>query len=122
MKYLLFAFCLLTLISCGDDDAPVMEEMACPTEVISTFSVTITNRSDNTLLDGVSITVMDQMFSAVLTEVSTGVYEGPDERPGSYILRIEKQGFQTVITGLITPGEDMCGLVTEVLAFDLEEM
>lgn len=123
MKPILFALCLFTLLSCGDDDTPVMEEeMTCPTEITPTFSVTVVNEADGALLDEVSITAMDQMFSTELTEVSTGVYEGPDERPGSYTLRIEKDGFQTVITGLITPGEDICGLVTEVLTFELQEM
>lgn len=124
MKYLLFAFCLFTLISCGDDDqaVPEPEVETCPTEIEPTFSITIREASNNALLEEVSITVMDQTFEAVLTEVTPGVYEGPDERAGNYIIRIEKDGFQTIITGETTPGEDECGLVTEVLNFELEEL
>lgn len=123
MKHLLYAFCLVMFLSCGNDDAPAaMEEETCPTEIAPTFSVTIRDLDGNALLDGVVITAMDQTFTAVLTEVSTGVYEGPDERDGSYTLRIEKDDYQTIITGQITPDEDECGLVTEVLSYQLEAL
>lgn len=124
MKYLLFVFCFVTLIACGgDDDQDTQDPVAdCTTEILPTFSITIRDASTNALLEGVSITVMDQTFTAVLTEVSPGVYEGPDEREGSYTVRIEKENYQTIITAQITPQEDECGLVTEVLSYELEEL
>ncbi len=124
MKYLLFAFCIFTLIACGNDDDTTMEEeeVTCPSEIDPTFSITITNTSTGAPVEDVTITVMDDTFTSVLNEVSPGVYEGPNERAGSYQIRIEKTGFQTIITAEITPGEDECGLVTEVLEFELEEM
>lgn len=125
MKYLLCVCCFIVMFSCGDDDeTPVMEpEMViCSTVIEPTFSITIRRESDNSLLEGVTITIMDDSFTAVLTEVSTGVYEFPEERFGDYQVRIEKDGFQTIITAEISPEEDECGLVTVVLAYELEEL
>lgn len=124
MKYLFLVFCFVTLISCGgDDDQMVQEpEEACSTEIVPTFSITMRDASTNALLEDVSITVMDQSFTVVLPEVSPGVYEGPDEREGSYTLRIEKDNYQTIITGQINPLTDECGLITEVLSYELEEL
>jgi hypothetical protein len=64
--------------------------------------------------------VAQRLFLSLV--VSPGVYEGPDEREGSYTLRIEKDNYQTIITGQINPLTDECGLITEVLSYELEEL
>ena len=124
MKKLLFIFCLCTLIACGGDDNsddPVMEN-TCPTEAKYALRVTIRNAADDSLLEGVSVNAMDQMFEEVLVSESAGVYVGLEERPGTYQLIITKENFQTIITSQASTEENTCGLITQSINFELAPM
>jgi len=120
MRHLFIVCCLLTFISCGGDDQEELEEALCTTEVVPSFSITIRNNTDNSLLEGVDIVAKDQNFEATLTEISPGVYTGPDERVGDYFLIIQKENFQTIITETFNVTEDECHVITVVRSYTLQ--
>ncbi|AEE20264.1 hypothetical protein [Dokdonia sp. 4H-3-7-5] len=122
MKYLLVICCLVMFISCGDDDSPSPAEVICTTEVVPSFRITVRNTEDNSLLEGVSIVAKDQQFEAALTEESSGVYVGPDERAGSYFLIIQKENFQTIITETFNVEEDECHVITVSRLYTLQSL
>lgn len=123
MKNLIVALCVFTLFACGgDDEAPEVMEVTCPTEVEYAFRVTVRNGADNSLLEDVSIEAIDQAFSEILVVESPGIYVGPEERAGSYQLIITKDNFQTIITSEESREEDDCGLITKPLEFTLDPL
>lgn len=127
MKYLLFAFCLLTIFSCSSDDDQSSEEsvVLCTTEIVPSFRITVVDNEDNSLVDDVTVTVIENNFSEVLSAESIGVYTGPDERVGTYIITLEKEGFQTLTVTdapsvALTP--DLCHVDTVTLTYTITAM
>ncbi len=108
----------------NDDDVVLPDPEVCTIRSGSCLSITVRDASDNSLLTGVMITALDQGFTEILDEVTTGVYEGSDERVGNYQLIIEKDGFQTIVTPSMMVGmdEDLCHVETLVLTYELEPM
>jgi len=123
MKYVLYAFCLFTLIACGSDDdsSPDEEEVIiCDDSVEPAFRITVLDGADDSLLEEVIVTVIENEFSEVLIEESTGVYTGPDERTGTYLITIEKEGFQTITVTeaqIVMLTENMCHVDTIEMTF-----
>ena len=129
MRILFAVICCTFLLSCGgDDNAEVAPEVICPTVALAGFEVRITNDGSGTPLSGVTITAIEgNTFEEVLTEVSTspGTYQGVFEIEGSYVLVVELDGFQTVVTETITVGrlnDDCDTLDTQELSFALSEL
>ena len=130
MRILFAVMCCVFLLSCGSDDnnEEVVEMVVCPEDDIPAFDIRVTNATTNGPLSNVTITAREgNIFEEVLTEVTDtpGRYTGVFEREGSYVLIVELDGFQTVITDAITVGrlDDECDtLDTQDLSFTLSEL
>ncbi len=128
MRFILVVICCVCLFSCGGDDNGEVTEIVCPDIALAGFDVRVINATTETPLSNVMITAREgNIFEEVLMETSngTGVYQGVFEREGSYILIIELDGFQTVITESITVErlDDECNtLDTQALSFSLMEL
>lgn len=129
MRILFAIICCAFLFSCGSDDnaEEVDPVVICPTIALAGFEVQITNASTNTPLSSVIITARESnTFEEVLVETGVaGTYQGVFEREGSYVLVVELDGFQTVVTEAITVGrlDDDCNtLDTQDLSFSLSEL
>lgn len=124
MKYLLCAFLFIGMISCGSDDdsSGDGEEVICTLDIVPSFSITVVD-TDNNFIEGATVTVLENEFTAVLTEASTGVYTGPDERVGTYLLTIMKEGFTDItITDplIVSLTEDMCHVDTIEMTYEMQ--
>ncbi|WP_299683529.1 hypothetical protein [uncultured Dokdonia sp.] len=130
MRILFAILCCAFLMSCGSDDGgeTVDPEVVCPTVDLAGFEIRVINGTTSGPLSGVTITAREgNIFEEVLMEVSTipGTYQGVLEREGSYVLVVELDGFQTVVTDAITVGrlDDECNtLDTQDLSFTLSEI
>ncbi|TVZ51552.1 hypothetical protein [Dokdonia sp. Hel_I_53] len=124
MKYLLYTIFFSLFISCSSDDGgEVADDVVCTTSVEPSFRITVRDAVDNSLLEGVTVTALENSFSAILALESPGVYIGPNERTGTYILSIEKVGYQTVtITEpqIVTLTENRCHVATIESTYQLE--
>ncbi len=124
MKYLVYLCCICTLIACGgDDDASEPEGVICTTSVEPSFRITVRDAADNNLLEGVTITAIENSYSAVLVAESPGVYSGPDERVGTYILSIEKENYQTITVTepqIVELTENKCHVATISTTYIME--
>ncbi len=125
MKYFLFSFLCISMISCGgDDDSSDESPEICTTVVVPSFSIIVVD-TDGNLIDGATVTVIENSFSAVLVESSTGVYTGPDERVGTYLITIMKEGFQDItVTNpqIVSLTEDMCHVDTIEMTYILQSI
>lgn len=125
MKYFLLAFLCMSMISCGgDDDSSDEAPEICTTEIVPSFSITVVD-TDGNLIDGAIVTVIENSFNEVLTETSTGVYTGPDERVGTYIITIMKEGFQDITVTdplVVTLTEDLCHVDTIEMTYEMQPL
>ena len=129
MRILFAVICCAFLVSCGgDDNADVDPGVVCPNVALAGFEIRVANAASGTPLSGVTITAREgSTFEEVLAEVAAvpGFYRGVLEREGSYILVIELDCFQTIITETIsvTRDNDPCDtLLTNSLTYSLTEL
>ena len=104
MRILFAIVCCAFLMSCGSDDGgETVEPVVCPTVTLAGFEIRVVNATNGNPLSGVTITAREgNIFEEVLMEVSAtpGTYQGVFEREGSYVLVVELDGFQTVVTAV----------------------
>lgn len=129
MRILFAIVCCVFLMSCGSDDGgETVDPVICPTVDFPGFEVRVINANTGASLSGVMITAREgNIFEEILAEVAAtpGTYQGVFEREGSYVLVVELDGFQTVVTDAITVGRlnDECEtLDTQNLSFSLSEL
>lgn len=129
MRFLVIGICCVFLFSCGSDDNGGDEPIeVCPTVALAGFEVRIANAASGTPLSNVTITVRQgNIFEEVLLEVAAvpGFYQGVFEREGTYVLVIELDNFQTIVTEAIsvTRDNDPCDtLLTNSLTYSLTEL
>ena len=126
MKYVLYAFCLFTLISCGSDDDSSEDnnQIICTEEIRPSFNITVVDPEGNTI-EGATVTVIESDFNFILSESSSGVYSGPGERIGTYLLTIMREGFQDItITNplIVSLTEDMCHVDTIEMTYEMQPL
>ncbi|MFT6417322.1 MAG: hypothetical protein ACJARZ_002687 [Dokdonia sp.] len=122
MKYFAFALCLF-LAACSSDDDSTPQDEACSEEFIYGLVITVNDAATGAGLNQVVITAREPSFSEVLVATPTaGVYQGAGERVGSYTLTVELDGYQTVVTDVITVEADACHVITQARTFTLQTL
>lgn len=122
MKYFAFVLCLF-LVACSSDDDSTPVDDACTEEFVYGLVITVNDAATGVGLNQVVITAREPNFSEILTATPTaGVYQGAGERAGSYTLTVELDGYQTVVTDVITVDADDCHVIPQTRTFSLEEL
>jgi hypothetical protein len=122
MKYFAFALCLF-LVACSSDDDTTPVDEACTLEFVYGLVITVNDAATGSGLNQVVITAREPSFSEVLVATPTaGVYQGAGERVGSYTLTVELDGYQTVVTDVITVEADACHVITQARTFSLQRL
>jgi len=105
---------LLMATSCDDDN----DQIVCTQEVKAGLAVTVSLGSMSSIIaEGVTITATDGSYTealSVLNEVDR-MFFGAWERPGTYILTVSKEGYQTYTSAPITVTADQCHVITELV-------
>lgn len=119
MKYVALFFCLF-ILSCSSDDDAADEGFICTEEFVYGLQVTVNDASTGSGLADVVITAREPGYSEILQATGTvGVYVGAGEREGSYTLTVEREGYQTVVTDVITVTSDECHVIPQTRTFTL---
>jgi hypothetical protein len=122
MKYLAIALCLV-LASCSKDDTTTPMDEPCTEVFVYGLVITVNDAATGAGLNQVVITAREPSYSEVLVATSSaGVYQGAGERVGSYTLTVEKDGYQTVVTDVITVEANECHVITQARTFSLQEL
>ena len=96
---------------------------ACTEEFVFGLVITVNDAATGAGLNQVVITAREPSYSEVLAATtSAGVYQGAGERVGSYTLTVEKDGYQTVVTDVITVEANECHVITQARTFSLQEL
>lgn len=113
----------LFAISCSGDDDNTNDDVNCTEIYVAGLVVNVKDAvTDVELQDGVSIIAVDGNYSERLGfgTMSSSAFMGAYERPGTYILTISKEGYQTQTTNAITVEADECHVIPERVFIDLQ--
>ena len=123
MKYFAFALCLFLVACSSDEDSTPPDEESCSEEFVYGLVITVNDAATGAGLNQVDITAREPSYTEVLVATPTaGVYQGAGERVGSYTLTVERDGYQTVVTDVITVEADECHVITQARTFSLQEL
>lgn len=110
----LIVFCLIALtLSCNNNDDPGDIITNC-TEVF-VFGLSIQVRDANTgaiIVQNITVTAVDGDYTEELA-FNFDTFVGAGERAGTYILTVEAEGYQTLVTDPIAVGADECHVITQ---------
>lgn len=104
---------LLMATSCDDDD----NQIVCTNEAKPGLAVTVSLGSMSSITsEGVTIVATDGNYSETLSVINVvdRMFFGAWERPGTYILTVSKQGYQTHTSEPITVTADVCHVITQL--------
>ncbi len=116
--FLLILFIALTSCNTKDDDSQII----CTEEFVFGLSVTVRDATTNGIIpNGITVTAFDGNYSEELNFVFD-TFLGAGEHPGNYILTIEGEGYETIISSMISVilTEDECHVIPKVLEFRLQ--
>jgi hypothetical protein len=118
MKKLLILLALLPFAACSDDDDA--NTTACSTEIAVGLRITVTD-AGAAVGEGITVTATDGEYIEELEYLENAqVYEGADERAGTYIITITGEGFAPYTSEPITVTENECHVITQEATIDLE--
>lgn len=99
----------------GDSTAPV----ACTLEARPSLRVEVVDSASGTRIPGPTVRVRDGTFTDTLA-VHDGVAAGPFERPGTYDVRVEENGFAPWVRRGVNVTEGRCHVETRELTARLQ--
>ncbi len=109
---------LLMATTCDSDD----NQIVCTQEVKAGLAVTVSLGSYSSIVsEGVTVTANDGDYSETLSVIDSAdrMFFGAWERPGTYILTVSKEGYQTYTSAPITVDADQCHVITELIHIPL---
>lgn len=114
MKKLFFLFVFTPLLlasTCSDDDD---NQIVCTQEVKAGLHVSVSLGTMNSItFDGVTVVATDGNYIETLSVVDNldPVFYGAWERPGTYVITVSKEGYQTYVSPPITVNADVCHVI-----------
>ena len=84
----LWALLAVASVRCGDEHTPV----ACPAYAAAGLEVSVSSASNGQPICDATVTATEGMYSEQLFGVACR-FTGAVERPGTYVVRAERQGF-----------------------------
>ena len=120
MRYLLVLLTLLIVASCNKED----NGTACTLEAVYGLGVTVRHSENNAVLkEGITVTATDGTYVEELqTSEFLDNFFGAAERPGTYVITVEGEGFQSRISNPVVVASDECHVITEFLEFTLQPL
>jgi len=118
-KILLFVSILA--ISCNSDDNNDSTR-TCTEEFVYGLNVNVKDaETDAVLQEGVLVKAVEGTYSETLETVeSIPTFIGAGERPGSYVVTVSKEGYQTYTSPIVKVLADECHVLTETLNVELQ--
>lgn len=117
----LVLFCLIALtLSCNNNDDPGDVVTNC-TEIF-VFGLSIQVKDANTdaiILQGITVTAVDGDYTEELI-FNFDRFIGAGERAGTYVLTVEAEGYQTLVTDPIVVDADECHVMTQERSLSLQ--
>jgi hypothetical protein len=104
-------------MTCENDDP-----INCTLEARAGLNVTVINSQTNIpIVEDVTITAQDGSYQEILEYFPGGefVFSGAYERIGTYIITVNKEGFQTFTSQAITVSNDVCHVIPQQLTVNL---
>jgi len=116
---LLFAFTTLLMTSSCNNDYD--DQIFCTLEVVAGLNITVLNSQTNQpLIDGVTVQATDGLYQEFLTVGGANSFFGAQERPGTYIITVTKEGYQTFTSSPIVVTADVCHVIPQSLTVNLQ--
>jgi hypothetical protein len=109
---LLFAL-LVTPCMSNDDD------IVCTEEFVYGVSVTVTDAESNEPVTDATLTLTDGEYTEVMEHFGSGQYGGAGERPGTYTLRVDAEGYESKTTEQLVVTAGICHVNPVVLDISL---
>lgn len=120
MKKLALLFVLTIFLACNTSDDPGDVFTNCTEEFVFGLVIEVNDaNTGNIILQNVTVTAADGDYTEGLV-FNFDRFIGAGERAGTYILTIEAEGYQTLVTDPIVVGEDECHVIPEERTFGLQ--
>lgn len=118
-KIILLLMCmpLLMASTCDNED----DQIYCTLEAKAGLNVTVLNSQTNQpLIDGVTVQATDGFYQEFLILGRENSFFGAEERPGTYIITVTKEGYQTYTSSPIVVTADVCHVIPQSLTVNLQ--
>ncbi|RZJ68120.1 MAG: carboxypeptidase regulatory-like domain-containing protein [Flavobacterium sp.] len=120
MRKLLLILCcfpLLMAATCEDDDDTIIPIDNCTEEAVAGLNIVVKDEvTGEVLSDGVVLTAQDDDYSEILELVpgsNPATFAGAWERPGTYIITVQKSGYQTFISNGFLVTANVCHVIPQ---------
>ncbi|RZJ72391.1 carboxypeptidase-like regulatory domain-containing protein [Flavobacterium sp.] len=128
MRKLLLILCcfpLLMAATCEDNDDNAFLDDNCTEEAVAGLNVQVKDAATGEFLSDVVITAQDGAYGEILELVpasNPATYVGAWERTGTYVLTIQKDGYQSFISNGFQVTENVCHVNPQNLTFEISPL
>ncbi|MDU8884780.1 hypothetical protein RXV94_01325 [Yeosuana sp. MJ-SS3] len=119
MKYVLFSLVLfLAMCNTNDDN----DQVFCTEQFVYGLNVIVKDaNTNNVITENIIVTIRDGDYEESLMNIEgNDSFFGAGERPGSYIIIVTSDNYQTYISETILVGSDECHVIPKSLEFFLQ--
>ncbi|AXT61761.1 hypothetical protein D1816_15830 [Aquimarina sp. AD10] len=120
-KFFLIGLLCIT-IACGNDDDATDNPIFCTLDVKSGLVVQVKDGiGGSPLIDGVEVIATENEYKETLLNNGIDIFYGAQERIGTYVITVSKEGYGTMTTEPIVVTKDACHVITQNLEVILEK-
>jgi len=112
----------VVVVACGNDDDGTDNPVICTLDIKSGLIVKVKDGiGGEPLVEGVEVIAMDNDYKEKLTTNGIDLFYGAQERIGTYVITVNKEGYTMMTTEPIVVTKDACHVITQNLEVILEK-
>jgi len=102
--------CMIPLFACGIE-CPITNGPVCTEVFVYGVNVTLTDTETGEPVTGATLVLSEATYTETMREITPGQYVGAGERPGTYELTVEAEGFLPESRSMIVVTADECHVI-----------